>query len=162
MSHIAVIFLLSDIVLTPHAGRLDAASFRERERAHAVLGAAGELARPTLNRCYASGTAEARRRAAILIARIDACLWVTVQRLAWDNTVTPPWIHVNGWHTDTATRYLLRAQDAGQPNTAPDWPAYRHATRLWIRDRIDEGAYPSVILREVDLMRAAEAAYLNP
>lgn len=120
-----------------------------REAASQTLAAFGPLAQPDLERAARSPDAEVRRRAAELLAELRVTRVERLTAAAFAGLCEgrfPDWPWVDSLPHDYPERsrvigcYLGRAREARAPSSPPDFPAYRQATYLLVRDRFEGGA----------------------
>ena len=115
-----------------------------RVAADDALAAMGYLAAPALTAAAASTDPERVNRAARLLDNCRATL------ADWMLAGGVPYLDAHlDWVSSTLSSYVSIAAEQGHPMTrGADWPAYRHATRLWLADRLAEGV-PVAELRGV-------------
>lgn len=129
-----------------------------REQAHTALAARGKDALPALVQARTHADPEIRHRARLLTD-------------AWLGSFGPskggplPWIDMAGEDVDCPKeiqdRYLLKArgEDWNYSNTDGDWPDYRQATALLIRDLVEAGWSREKVVALLDRMAAREQIY---
>jgi hypothetical protein len=158
-------FLLA-AVLASATQQLGSEDWATREAASQTLAAFGPLASPALERAAKSDDAEVRRRAAELLAelgvtRADRLTAAASARLCAAGFPDWPWVDslpqdYPGRH-GVISRYLGRARAAGLWGGPPDFPAYRQATYLLVRDQFEGGASESEVAALLRQMIAGDA-----
>jgi hypothetical protein len=149
MSPILLLLLRLLAVPASAAEQLGSDDWPTRERAGATLAALGPLAVPALQRAARSPDGEVRQRAVALLAqrrvsRVDRLTAAAFARLCAAGFADWPW--VDSLPRDypgrdaVIGRYLRQAREAGAACGSPDFPEYRQATRLLVRDRFAGGA----------------------
>jgi hypothetical protein len=119
-------------------------SFTVREAAHAELARLAPLIWPLLAAREDAADAEVAAHCRTLVDEQWPKLSITERQeivgklrpAGWEKL---PWLSsLQQWNS----YYLDRATTAGFVNGAPDWPAYREATRLWLLDMAEAGYTP--------------------
>ena len=133
-------------------------SFTVREAAHAELARLAPLIWPLLAACEDAADPEIAAHCRSLVGQQWPKLSIT-ERQAIVSTLRPagweklPWLSsLQHWNSG----YLDRASSAGFPNGAPDWPAFREATRLWLLDMAEAGYTPRQLQPLLETMADGE------
>jgi hypothetical protein len=111
-------------------------AFRVREAASLCLSRHVALAGAALVAGERQGCEETRQRCKFIVDRWHAAHadeLAEAYKPAWGW----PWIDYGRYVSwDAHSAYLDLARAAGFTNSSPEWPAYREATRLLVRDRL--------------------------
>jgi hypothetical protein len=154
--HAACLLALLPALPAPLCGRLAAPDFRARESAHRALAGCGRLALPALLRAAAGHpSAEGRRRAECLLAPFEEELAdLRSRRIRPSAWPCLPWLAINrlDYAGPSQEHYLAPARLAFPAGGPPHYPAYREATRLWVRAQLVQRRPLTEIVRDLDRM----------